>query len=61
METILALHPSVLEAGVVGKRVSEYVEEPTAFVVKQPGAEITEQELIDYMANEVSSTYIFIL
>ncbi|XP_026330335.1 luciferin 4-monooxygenase-like [Hyposmocoma kahamanoa] len=54
METILVLHPSVLEAGVVGKRVSEYMEEPTAFVVKQPGAEVTEQELIDYMAKEAS-------
>lgn len=58
VETILLLHPSVLEAGVVGRRVSDYVDEPVAFVVKEPGAEITEQDLIDYMEKEVNLTYL---
>lgn len=59
LETILLLHPSVREAGVVGKRVTEYLEEPAAFVVKQQDADVTEQELIDYMAREVSSIHTF--
>ncbi|XP_072929199.1 luciferin 4-monooxygenase-like [Epargyreus clarus] len=53
LETILLLHPDVREAGVVGKPV-QYGEEPTAFVVRQPGSNITEKELVDYVASEVS-------
>ncbi|XP_026731412.1 4-coumarate--CoA ligase 1-like [Trichoplusia ni] len=53
LETILQLHPGVREAGVVGKPAGVYGEEPTAFVVKQPGVEVTEKELIDYVATEV--------
>ncbi|CAH0673970.1 unnamed protein product [Spodoptera exigua] len=53
LETILQLHPGVREAGVVGKPVKVYGEEPTAFVVKQPGVNVTEKELLDYVAEEV--------
>lgn len=53
LETILQLHPGVREAGVVGKPAGVYGEEPAALVVKQPGVEITEKELIDYVATEV--------
>ncbi|KAF9824061.1 hypothetical protein SFRURICE_020327 [Spodoptera frugiperda] len=53
LETILQLHPGVREAGVVGKPVKVYGEEPTAFVVKQPGVSVTEKELLDYVAEEV--------
>lgn len=53
IEDILLQHPAVLEAGVVGKP-APYVEQlPTAFIVKQPGVHVTEQELIDYIAEEV--------
>lgn len=55
LETFLQLHPGVREAGVVGKPVLEHGEEPTAFVVKQPGSNVTEQELVDYIAEEVIS------
>lgn len=54
IEHILLQHPAVLDAGVVG-RPSPVVEElPTALIVKQPGVNITEQELIDYVAKEVN-------
>ncbi|XP_075976069.1 luciferin 4-monooxygenase-like [Anticarsia gemmatalis] len=53
LETVLQLHPGVREAGVVGKPVLDYGEEPTAFVVKQPGVDVTEKDLIDYVATEV--------
>ncbi|XP_049870670.1 luciferin 4-monooxygenase-like [Pectinophora gossypiella] len=54
LETILLLHPGVREAGVVGKPDPEFTELPTAFVVRQPGSSVTEQELIDFVADEVS-------
>ncbi|KAG6441353.1 hypothetical protein O3G_MSEX001762 [Manduca sexta] len=53
LETILQSHPEVYEAGVVGKPVPDYGEEPTAFVVRQPGSNVTEKELIDYVSTEV--------
>lgn len=53
LETILQLHPGVREAGVVGRPVPDYGEEPTAFVVKQSEVEITEKDLMDYVAAEV--------
>lgn len=55
LETLLQLYPGVCDAGVVGKPVPDCGEEPTAFVVKQPGSNITEQELVDYIAEEVIS------
>ncbi|XP_048005487.1 luciferin 4-monooxygenase-like isoform X1 [Leguminivora glycinivorella] len=54
LETILLLHPGVREAGVVGNPAGDIGEEPTAFVVRQPGASVSEQELIDYVSAEVS-------
>ncbi|KAL4711399.1 hypothetical protein ACJJTC_016153 [Scirpophaga incertulas] len=54
LETILLSHPAVKEAGVVGKSVLYFGEVPTAFVVKMAGCDVTEEELIDYVASEVS-------
>ncbi|XP_013194076.2 uncharacterized protein LOC106137718 [Amyelois transitella] len=54
LESILLAHPKVREAAVVGKIVPDYGEEPTAFVVKEPGVQVTEKELVDYVASEVS-------
>ncbi|CAB3235615.1 unnamed protein product [Arctia plantaginis] len=54
LETIIQLHPGVREAGVVGKPVPVYGEEPSAFVVKQPGFTVTEKELMSYVALEVA-------
>ncbi|XP_063369955.1 luciferin 4-monooxygenase-like isoform X1 [Cydia amplana] len=53
LETILLLHPGVREAGVVGKPAGDIGEEPTAFVVRRPGACVSEQELVDYLSAEV--------
>ncbi|KAI5646189.1 AMP-binding enzyme domain-containing protein [Phthorimaea operculella] len=55
LETILQLHPGVKETGVVGKRDPIIGDLPTAFVVKKPGSEVTEQELLDYVKAEVST------
>ncbi|CAG4945393.1 unnamed protein product [Colias eurytheme] len=53
LESILQMHPDVLEVGVVGKHSEEHGDMPTAFVVTVPGAKVTEQELINYMDGEV--------
>lgn len=53
LETVLLLHPAVKEAGVVGKPHPEDDELPTAFIVKRPGFNVTEQELIDFVVAEV--------
>ncbi|XP_028026049.1 luciferin 4-monooxygenase-like [Bombyx mandarina] len=53
LETVLLLHPAVKEVGVVGKPHPEDYELPTAFIVKRPGFNVTEQELIDFVVAEV--------
>ncbi|XP_063827419.1 luciferin 4-monooxygenase-like [Ostrinia nubilalis] len=53
LEAVLQLHPAVKEAGVVGKPVPDFGEEPTAFVVRQPGMDVSEEELVKFVASEV--------
>ncbi|CAK1544037.1 unnamed protein product [Leptosia nina] len=53
LETILELHPGVLEAAVVGKDDEVHGDIPTAFVVRQADSNVTEEELINYVAAEV--------
>lgn len=47
IEGVLLSHPSVLEAGVVGRDDPEWGQVPVAFVVSKPGA-VNEQELVVY-------------
>ncbi|CAH2062223.1 unnamed protein product, partial [Iphiclides podalirius] len=54
LDAVLAQHPAVLKAGVVGAPHDEYGEVPTAFVVLRPGYEATAQELVDYVDGQVS-------
>ncbi|XP_022902599.1 luciferin 4-monooxygenase-like [Onthophagus taurus] len=54
LEDILISHPSVKEAGVVGKQDERAGEVPVAFVVKQSNAEVSEQELVEYVSSRVS-------
>ncbi|KAI4458650.1 long-chain-fatty-acid--coa ligase [Holotrichia oblita] len=55
LESILLRHPAVRECGVVGMPDEEFGELPMAFVVKQSGVHITERELIDYVAANVTN------
>ncbi|CAH2100624.1 unnamed protein product [Euphydryas editha] len=55
IETIILQHPAVREVGVVGAKNEVFHELPTAFVVLQPGAQVTEQELVDFVDKHVSS------
>ncbi|MGX9790688.1 4-coumarate--CoA ligase family protein [Mycobacterium sp. MMS18-G62] len=54
LEALLLSHPSIADAAVVGVNDSEGEEVPKAFVVKQSGAELTEDEVIDFVAGQVA-------
>ncbi|XP_045456975.1 4-coumarate--CoA ligase 1-like [Melitaea cinxia] len=54
IESIILQHPAVLEVGVVGAKNEEFHELPTAFVALKPGAQVTEQEIVDFVGKQVS-------
>nr|CAB3510143.1 unnamed protein product [Spodoptera littoralis] len=55
LEAILLQHPGVKDVGVIGKPDPMVGELPTAFVVKMPGSTVTDKELVDFVADKVSS------
>lgn len=54
LEEILRAHPKVLDAGVIGIAHAKYGEVPRAFVVRKAGAELSEQDLQEYVAKKVA-------
>ncbi|PNF29545.1 Luciferin 4-monooxygenase [Cryptotermes secundus] len=54
LEAVLLTHPAVKDAGVVGIPDEAAGELPLAFIVKQPGATLTKEEIIKYVADHVS-------
>ncbi|EFA06717.1 Luciferin 4-monooxygenase-like Protein [Tribolium castaneum] len=55
LEAVILSHPKVQDVGVVGLPDESSGELPVAFVVKKPGANLTEKEIIDFVAGKVSS------
>ncbi|XP_029159128.1 4-coumarate--CoA ligase 1-like isoform X2 [Nylanderia fulva] len=57
IEGILATHPAVIEAAVVGVPHPVYGEHPVGFVTKILGEKVTEQELIELVSNNMKDQY----
>lgn len=49
LEDILLRHESIADAGVVGMPDESAGELPRAYVVKQPGTNVTENELLKFV------------
>jgi fatty-acyl-CoA synthase len=54
VEQVLASHPAVLDAAVVGAPDDTWGEVPVAFVCLKPGFSVSSVELIDYVRNRVA-------
>ncbi len=58
LENELMAHPGVAEATVVGLKHVKWQERPAAFVVKAPGSEVTEEELIEHLRDRVAKWWL---
>ncbi|XP_065171356.1 uncharacterized protein [Atheta coriaria] len=54
LEALLLTHPKVMDAAVVGLPDDTAGELPLAFVVKKPGVQLNEQEIKDFIKEQVS-------
>ncbi|KAL6423477.1 hypothetical protein ACFW04_010216 [Cataglyphis niger] len=57
IESVLISHPGVFEVAVTAVPHATDDEHPIAYVIKTPGAEVTEQELIDMVANNMMDQF----
>ncbi|HOD75712.1 MAG TPA: AMP-binding protein, partial [Syntrophorhabdaceae bacterium] len=55
LETVISAVPGVAEVAVVGKPDKKWGEIPVAFVVKKPGAEVMEQEVLESCKGNLAS------
>ena len=54
LEAVLLSHPDIADAAVIGVRDEEGEEVPKAFIVTQDGADLTEAQVIEFVANNVA-------
>lgn len=53
LESLILKHSGVAECGVVGKPDILAGELPAAFIVPQPNAKLTEDEIVEFVASRV--------
>ena len=58
LENTAVGHPAVLEAAVIGVAHRKWDERPLLIVVKKPGAEVSKDELLDYMKDKVAKWWL---
>ncbi|KAL6180948.1 hypothetical protein ACLB2K_047606 [Fragaria x ananassa] len=54
LEAVLISHPEILDVGVTGATDEECGEVPVAFVVKKHDSELSQEDIMDYVARQVS-------
>ncbi len=54
LENAIMAHPSVAEATVVGLKHVKWQERPAAFVVANPGSEVSEEDVLDFLEDRVA-------
>jgi fatty-acyl-CoA synthase len=54
VERVLAEHPSVAEAAVIGKPDAKWQEVPVAYVVRRPGARTSAEEIMRYVGEQLA-------
>ena len=54
VEQVLASHPAVMDAAVVGAPDDKWGEVPVAFVALKPGFEVSSDELVDHVRNRLA-------
>ncbi len=55
LEGLLLEHPAVADAAVIGKLDEESGEIPKAFVVRRQGVEVTDQDIMSFIAGKVAT------
>lgn len=55
VEKLLLTHPDIMDAGVIGVPDEAAGELPMAFVVKKRNTKLTEKDVMDYVAGNMST------
>jgi fatty-acyl-CoA synthase len=58
IENLAVSHPAVLEAAVIAARHPRWQERPLLLVHRKQGAEVTRQEMLDFLANKIAKWWL---